>query len=144
VIAPDTNLLLYAYNRNEPNYIAAKAYWQAALRGDEAIGIPVICIHGFLRISTNTSFGMARLKPDEAIGIVNDWLSHSNVSILYPGPDHWNILQRISIQGDATSRVFTDATIAAIAMEHDATVHTHDRDFARFPGLRWHNPLTTA
>jgi toxin-antitoxin system PIN domain toxin len=141
VIAPDTNFLLYAYNRNDPVHFPAKAYWQAALQATEAIGIPVICVHGFIRIATSTSFGTARLDPDVAIGIVNGWMSHSQVSILHPGPDHWNILQKIAVQGAATSRIFTDASIAAIAIEHGAVIHTHDRDFARFPNLRWHNPL---
>jgi uncharacterized protein len=34
-----------------------------------------------------------------------------------------------------------DAALAALAMEHGATLDTTDRDFARFPGLIWTNPL---
>jgi toxin-antitoxin system PIN domain toxin len=141
VIAPDTNLLLYAYNRNDPSHISARAYWQAALQASELVGIPVICVHGFIRISTSASFGTARLSMGAAIAIVNEWLSYGHVSVLYPGLDHWKILQRIAAQSRATSRVFTDATIAAIAVEHNATLHSHDTDFDHFPGLRWHNPL---
>jgi hypothetical protein len=35
-----------------------------------------------------------------------------------------------------------DAVIAAIAVEHGATPFTTDRDFSRFSGLKWINPLT--
>jgi predicted nucleic acid-binding protein len=35
----------------------------------------------------------------------------------------------------------SDAALAALAIEHGTTLYTTDRDFARFPGLRWKNPL---
>lgn len=35
----------------------------------------------------------------------------------------------------------TDTHLAAIAIEHQAEFHSNDVDFARFPGLRWVNPL---
>ena len=38
-------------------------------------------------------------------------------------------------------RLTTDAHLAALAMENQANLHTTDADFARFPGLRWENPL---
>jgi uncharacterized protein len=39
--------------------------------------------------------------------------------------------------GDVT----TDAQLAALAMEHQAELHSPDVDFARFSGPRWRNPL---
>ena len=35
-----------------------------------------------------------------------------------------------------------DAWIAAIALAHGASVLTLDSDFARFPSVRWENPLS--
>lgn len=40
-----------------------------------------------------------------------------------------------------TSRLVSDAHLAALAMEHGLTLCSTDGDFARFPGLRWENPL---
>jgi hypothetical protein len=34
-----------------------------------------------------------------------------------------------------------DAALAALAVEHGATLYTTDRDFARFTELRWTNPV---
>lgn len=139
--APDTNLLVYAYNRNDPYHAAAKTYWQDALNGTEPIGIPVLCLHGFIRISTGSYLGDHRLSIPEAVTFVNEWLKRPHIRILYPGPKHWPILEALATQSGAAGQVFTDAAIAAIAIEFGAVVHTYDNHFARFPGLRWHNPL---
>jgi uncharacterized protein len=45
------------------------------------------------------------------------------------------------INGQATGPLASDAHLAALTLEHGGVLHTTDRDFARFPGLRWHNPL---
>jgi predicted nucleic acid-binding protein len=34
-----------------------------------------------------------------------------------------------------------DAVLAAIAIEHGATICSTDRDFARFPGVKWIKPI---
>lgn len=137
--APDTNLLLYPHNRQSPFHLRARAYWQNALNGRDPIGIPALCVHGFLRIVTNSAFGASCLEIAEALAIVDGWLAQPHVSILNPGPRHWQLLRNLALHVE--SRSMTDAAIAATAIEHSAVVHTNDRDFARFPGLRWHNPL---
>ncbi|WP_182276435.1 TA system VapC family ribonuclease toxin [Granulicella sp. 5B5] len=141
MIAPDTNLLLYAHNYNSPFYSEARAYWQDALHGVESIGIPVICLHAFIRISTGAAFGASRLSIQQAIAFADGWLKYPHVQVLYPGRDHWGILQKLAVQANALGQIFTDAAIAAIAIEHNAVVHTNDSDFARFSDLRWHNPF---
>jgi len=40
-----------------------------------------------------------------------------------------------------TGNLVTDAQLAALAIEHGLVVCSADTDFARFPGLRWENPL---
>jgi toxin-antitoxin system PIN domain toxin len=140
--APDTNLLIYAYNQTSPFHTKAKAYWQDALSKHEPIGIPIVCIHGFIRVATGPALGTSRLGPNEALDIVESWQARPNVRILHPGQDHWRILRNLARQTNAAGALFTDVAIAAIAIEHGAVVHTNDRDFARFPGVRWHNPLT--
>ena len=44
----------------------------------------------------------------------------------------------------AAGPLVMDAALAAIAIEHGATLCTTDRDFARFPELHWTNPLISA
>ena len=139
--APDTNLLVYAYNQASPFHSKAKAYWEDSLNGIDPVGIPVICIHGFIRVMTGPALRGDHHSLVEALEIVDVWLERPNIQILNPGPDHWRIPRAVAGRVNATSAFFTDAAIAAIAIEHGAIVHSYDRDFARFPGLRWLNPL---
>jgi predicted nucleic acid-binding protein len=45
------------------------------------------------------------------------------------------------VEGQAPGGLITDAQLAALTMEYGGVLNTTDRDFARFPGLRWTNPL---
>ena len=141
--APDVNLLVYAYYQSSPFHLKARQYLEASLTSTELFGLPMLCIHGFIRIASGNSFGTSKLPLEDALSIVDEWLLQPNVRILHPGPRHWNILKDLAIRANASGRLFSDAAIAAIAIEHNAVVHTNDRDFARFPGLLWLNPLET-
>ncbi len=72
---------------------------------------------------------------------VDSWLELANVTVLTPGPEHWRIFKDLCIVAGLTGDLATDAHLAALALENDATLCSVDRDFARFPGLRWRNPL---
>jgi predicted nucleic acid-binding protein len=72
---------------------------------------------------------------------MDSWLSLPQVLLLNPGDRHWVLLRGLSEQLRLSGVQVTDAAIAAIAIEYGAVIHTNDRDFARFPGLRWVNPL---
>lgn len=72
---------------------------------------------------------------------MSSWLDQPVSTILQPGERHWDILRAVARDGQAVGPLFMDAVLAAIAMEHGATLCTTDRDFARFPGLKWTNPL---
>ena len=58
-----------------------------------------------------------------------------------PGERHWEILSGLMRSGQTTGPLVMDAALAAIAIEHGATLRTADRDFGRFPGLNWVDPL---
>jgi toxin-antitoxin system PIN domain toxin len=141
VIAPDANLLIYAYDPASPIHRASRRWVEGLLSSPEAVGIPVLSIHAFLRFSTD-----ARIVPSprtfaRAAEIVDSWLALPHVRILHPGDRHWILLQNLAGPVRLSGGQITDAAIAAIAMEYGAVVYTNDRDFARFPGLRWVNPL---
>ncbi len=141
MIAPDVNLLIYSYSPESPFYKASRFWMSEVFSGSEPVGIPLFCVHGFLRFVTNARIAHSPLTFAQASAIVNTWLALPQVRILYPGDRHWELLQRLSEQVRLSGGQITDAAIAAIAIEYGAVVHTNDRDFARFPGLRWVNPL---
>jgi hypothetical protein len=141
VIAPDANLLIYANDPVSPFHSASRSWLESILSGQEPVGIPVLSIYGFLRFVTNPRLGRNPVSFQKASDIVNTWLELPQVNILYPGDRHWDLLQQLAAQVRIGGNIITDATIAAIALEYGAVIHTNDRDFARFPGLRWHNPL---
>ena len=82
------------------------------------------------------------MTPGEAAGHVRAWLEQPPVQVLDPGPEHIrHTLKLLETLGTAGNRV-SDAQMAALAMDHDAVLHTADTDFVRFQGLRWFNPIT--
>jgi len=138
MIAPDANLLIYAYTRKDPFHQASRIWLESIFGGTETIGIPILCIHAFMRVQTHPSSGIAF---QQAAATVDSWLELPQVRILYPGEEHWDLFQQLCSRLRIGGTQLTDAAIEAIAIEHDAVIHTNDRDFARFPGLRWINPL---
>ncbi|MYA49381.1 MAG: type II toxin-antitoxin system VapC family toxin [Caldilineaceae bacterium SB0670_bin_27] len=141
VIVPDINLLVYAYNDGADLHATAREWWEGLMRDDEPVGIPWAVATGFIRIMSNSRIVTSPLSPSDAAGHVRGWLGYPHVAMLNPGDSHLDYLhQNLSVPGTGPGLV-PDAHIAALAMEADATLHTHDSDFARFSGLRWHDPI---
>lgn len=141
MILPDTSLLLYAYNVDAADHAAARLWLQELFSGAEPVAFTWTTLTGFLRISTNRR-AMAKPAPvAEAISWVDDWLAQPSSRIIRPGKRHWPILQSLLSAVRIGGDLVTDAHLAALAIEHDCELHSADTDFARFPGLRWRNPL---
>ena len=141
MIVPDANLLLYAYDSNYDRHEPAARWLRQILSGEDTVGLSWLSIGAFLRIATNSRLGQSQMPMTLAIGIVNDWLAMHAVRLIVPGENHWAILKEMLIAGRVQGPVTTDAQLAALTIEHGGVLYTADRDFARFPGLRWVNPL---
>ncbi len=79
----------------------------------------------------------------EADAAVSSWLEQPVAGILEPGERHWQILCRLLHDAQCVGPLVTDAALAALAIEHGATLYTTDSDFSRFPGLAWTTPLAS-
>ncbi len=107
----------------------------------EVVGLPWQAVSAFLRVMTNPKLPAERFALEQAARIVDLWLAHPNVQVLTPGAGYWPLFRRMVIEGRAAGPRVRDAEIAALTMEYGGVLHTADRDFARFPALRWKNPL---
>ena len=141
MIVLDVNLLLYAYDGRSVAHEQARIWWQSAISEQELIGVPWQTIHGFLRISTDTRISGNQVPMEHALALVEQWINLPNVRVLTPGELHWSLLRRMLLEGQARGPMATDAQLAALTIEYGGVLCTTDRDFSRFPGLRWMNPL---
>ena len=141
MVIPDLNLIVYAYNRAAAEHVAAKAWWERLLSGEEAVAMPWIVIVGFLRLATHRSVLREPVPVAECLSIVDEWFEAPNMRFLEPGPRHWPILSELLRGLQVGGILVTDAHLAALAIEHNAELHSNDADFTRFSGLRWVNPL---
>jgi toxin-antitoxin system PIN domain toxin len=142
VIVLDANLLLHAYDSASAHHVKARTWVEKALSGTMPVGLPWQTISAFLRIMTNPKLPGERFTLEEAVQLVDRWLEQPNVRLLGPGDDHWLLFRQMIVEGQAPGALITDAQLAALTMEYGGVLHSTDRDFARFPGLRWKNPLT--
>lgn len=142
MILVDANLLLYAYHPRAEQHEASRRWLESALSGPHLLRFAWLTLWAFIRISTNPRVFDRPLGVSESAAAVSSWLAQPAAGVLEPGDRHWEILQTLLEGGQATGPLVMDAVLAALAVEHGATLHTTDRDFSRFPGLAWTNPLS--
>jgi uncharacterized protein len=141
VIVLDANLLLYAYDSDSDKHAKARAWVEEAFSGASPVGLPWQTLSAFMRIVTNPRLTGKRFTPAEVVEIVDQWVNQPNVRLLGPGDNHWSFLRQMIADGQVRGPLITDAQLAALTIEYGGVLHTTDRDFSRFPGLRWKNPI---
>jgi toxin-antitoxin system PIN domain toxin len=141
VIVLDANILIYSYDSGSSQHTKARAWVETTFSGLESVGLSWQTVSAFLRVMTNTRLPGPRLSLEQATRLVDEWLDLPNVRVLSPGDEHWILLRRMIVEGQASGALISDAQLAALTMEYGGVLYTTDRDFARFPGLRWTNPL---
>jgi hypothetical protein len=144
VILVDVNMLIYAYVDELPQHDAAKDWLDDAISGTAGVGIPWHSILGFLRIVTHPRVFAVPKDPITAWSAMQQWLSASRVWIPTPGDHHPEVLSQLIERVRPSATLIPDTHLAALAIEHGLTLMSADRGFARFPGLRWENPLDPA
>ncbi len=140
----DLNVLLYAVNEDAPHHRRIVGWWEQALNGDEAIGLAWVVVLGFLRTATNPRIVPHPLAAEEAVEQVDTWLALDVVSLVTETRDHWRVLRGLLVEAGVAGNLTTDAHLAAMAVTRGAILASCDGDFARFPNLRWENPLRRA
>ena len=125
---PDVNLLIYAIDTRSRKHRPAQLWLERTLSGTEEVGFAWAVLVGFVRISTNPR---ALERPfDQPVA-----------TFVHPSERHAALLRDLLEPLGTAGNLTSDAHLAALAIEHGAALCSHDTDFARFPGLRWHDPL---
>lgn len=143
MILIDANLVIYAYDRSDPHHPAARPWLERTIDGEEPVGFPLMTLLAFLRVSTNPRLHLEPLSSATAFAIIRSLLDHPNVRMVTPTERHWSTFEDLAARGQARGPLLMDAHLAALAIEHGATLATTDRDFSRFAGLRTIDPLAT-
>jgi uncharacterized protein len=140
MILPDVNTLLYAVNSASHQHRLALVALQEGFAGPRGVGFTWVVLLAFLRLSTRNGIFPKPLSVDDALAVVERWLDHPQSQMVNPGEQHYEILARLLQGAGVAGNLTTDAHLAAVAIEQDATLLSFDRDFARFEGLRWALP----
>lgn len=141
MILVDANILLYAEDGLSPRHHAARSWWDQQLSGSSSVCLCWPVLTAYLRIGTNPRVFEQPLSLDDAAARVQSWLDQPCVRVIHPTERHWIVLQEMLKAGQATANLVMDAHLAALAVEHGCVLHSTDADFARFPKLKWKNPI---
>jgi toxin-antitoxin system PIN domain toxin len=142
VIVVDANLLIYAVNRDAPLHREAKEWFEQVLSGKETVALPWNVLLAFLRVTTRPGLFSRPLPVEAALDVIGSWLERETVTLIHPGPRHFQVLKELLVEMGSGGNLTSDAHLAAIAIEHGAELCSLDNDFSRFARLRWRNPVS--
>jgi len=138
---PDLNLLIYAVDRAASEHAPALRWWNATLSGSETVGLAWTVLLGFVRLTTSARVVRSPLTPEAALDYVDRWLAHPVTTVVNATARHPQVLRDLLGTAGTAGNLVADAHLAALAIEHGAVLCSADRDFGRFKGLDWTNPL---
>jgi toxin-antitoxin system PIN domain toxin len=136
----DANILLYAYDSESTHHGVCRTWLEAVFNAEETIALPWQTVLAFVRISTNSRAVRRPLTGSDACEIVNSWFQRPNVVIPDAGERFWEIFQAQMVEAQVIGPLVTDTALAALSLEHGATLCSSDRDFRRFRGLKLLDP----
>jgi toxin-antitoxin system PIN domain toxin len=139
---PDVNLLVYAADEQAVAHEPALSWIESSLSSAETVAFAWLALIGFVRITTSPRILARPWRPADALDVVDSWLAQPNATIVHPTPRHSAVLRDLLEPLGTGGNLTSDAHLAALAIEHGATLYSSDNDFSRFAGLRWEDPLT--
>ncbi|MGF1677879.1 MAG: TA system VapC family ribonuclease toxin [Candidatus Methylacidiphilales bacterium] len=141
MILPDINVIIHAHNLESPKHEIARVWWDSVLKGSEGVGLAWVTILGFIRISTHRGILNRPMSPGDACSRIDEWLTLPHFHIPHASTEHFGRLRSHLEHLGTAGNLTTDAHLATLAIERGYILCSTDADFARFPGLKWINPL---
>ncbi len=141
MVLPDVNVLVYSFRADAVDHSRYRAWLDALVNGDASFGLSDLALSGFLRIVTHPAVFKTPTPMARALRFVETIRGSPNAIVIAPGPRHFDIFAGLCRLGGVRGNLVPDAFLAALAIESGSEWVTADKDFARFPGLRWRHPL---
>jgi uncharacterized protein len=137
----DVNVLVHAFRVDSPGHAAHRAWVEELVGSDEAYAVSDYVLAGFLRVVTHPRIFHPPTPLESAVAFAHAFRERVNALPVAPGARHWSIFTQLCQVAGARGNLVPDAWLAALAIESGCEFVTTDRDYARFPGLRWRHPL---
>jgi uncharacterized protein len=144
VIAPDVNVLLYALREESERHAEFRQWLLDVLNGGERVALFEPVLASVLRVATHPNIYRTPTPRRVVEAFIDGCLSAPAAVALRAEAAHWTMFRELCTRSDCRGNLVQDAYLAALALEHNCTFVTTDRDFARFHGLRWRHPLDEA
>ena len=141
MILLDVNVLVYAHRPDSENHNRYKRWLEEALDTGLLCGLSDVVLTGMIRIVTHPRIFPDPTPTNVALEFASQLRAHPACITVSPGERHWEIFSRLCKLVGAKGNLISDAYFAALAIESGAEWITADRDYSRFPGLRWRHPL---
>lgn len=141
MILPDVNVLVYAHREDAPAHARYRDWLVAQVSSPRAYALSDLVLSGFLRVVTHPRVFREPSPLEEATAFVRELRDRPHCVRVRPGPRHWEIFVQLVEGVEAKGNLVPDAYLAALAIESGCEWITTDRDYARFPELRWRHPL---
>ena len=136
----DVNVFVNAHRPDTAGHAVCREFLERLLDGSSAFGISELVLSGFLRVVTHPGIFRDPTPGAAAFEFVRSVREHPNAVSLYPGERHWGLFETLCSQQGIRGNLVPDAYFAALAIESGSEWVTTDRDYARFPGLKWRTP----
>lgn len=133
----DVNVLVYAHRSDQRHHDFYRERLEAALADSVPCALSVAVATGFVRVVTQPAFPNGPTPLPQALAVIESLTGACQW--LHPGSRHWHLVADLCRSSGASGKAVSDASHAALAIEHGATWVSRDRDFGRFTarGLRW-------
>jgi uncharacterized protein len=137
----DVNVLVYAHRQDTVRHLDYAAWLRDLLDDPEPYGMSDLVLSGFLRIVSNPKVFSRPTPMETALDFTRLLRTQPNCVPVEPGQRHWELFTGLCRSAGVKGNLVPDAYLAALAIESGSEWITTDRDFSRFPGLRWRHPL---
>lgn len=141
MILPDVNVLVNAFRADARDHVLCRKWLEKIINGESRYGVAPQVLSSVIRVSTHPRVFVNPSAIADAVQFCSLLLEQPQSAVIQPGAQHWPIFCRLCKEGDARGNLVPDAWFAALAIESGCEWITLDRDYARFPGLRWALPV---